>query len=301
MQNDLTIVVPTHSRPHLLNDALSSARKMFRDGVDIIVGGNSLEFQQQNIDISNKYDCRYLDLSEYEANIPQIYLHMLNEAKSKIILPLDDDDILVNSRLHHLAFMIAMKNNALVTFNACHYENNEPLLNINRYVDTNEMNELPILWNGQFQTGLMYYDRKTLIDAIERWKTKINVFDVSHDECWAMICMNIQKRYIHIPKIGLLVRKNESQSMMKQLAIFSSRHYIDEMTSMLNLSDDVKNKWKSIQLKELGQICGQRLDEDHVFSNDRYDAIEKYISCYSDLKNYKQLRCNVLKMIDETY
>ena len=75
---------------------------------------------------------------------------MLNEAKSKIILPLDDDDILVNSRLHHLAFMIAMKNNALVTFNACHYENNEPLLNINRYVDTNEMNELPILWNGQF-------------------------------------------------------------------------------------------------------------------------------------------------------
>ena len=70
MQNDLTIVVPTHSRPHLLNDALSSARKMFRDGVDIIVGGNSLEFQQQNIDISNKYDCRYLDLSEYEANIP---------------------------------------------------------------------------------------------------------------------------------------------------------------------------------------------------------------------------------------
>ena len=299
MKDDISIIVPTHSRPNLLNDSLSSARKIFGDGVDIIVGGNCNEYQQQNKDVSQKYNCKYLNLVEYEANIPQIYLNMLYEAKSKIILPLDDDDMLTNRKLHYLAKKIAIRNNALVSFNTCQYENSQYLLNINRYIDTNDINKLPILWNGQFQTGLMYYNREILIEAIKKWKTSINVLDMSHDECWAMICMSIQQRYVHIPSIGLIVRKNSSQSVMKKFAMFSSRRYIDEMANMLHLSETTKIIWKSIQLRELRQICEYNVDANDVFSHTKFAEIEKMISQYSHNKSYKQLRCSVLKILNE--
>lgn len=297
MLNDLTVIVPTHSRPNLLDDALSSARKIFGN-IPIIVGGNSLEFQQKNNDVSQKHGCKYLDLTEYEANIPQIYLSMLYEANSKLILPLDDDDVLDNKKLHNLAIRIAIKNNALVSFNTCQYENRQQLLYVNKYIDTNDINKLPILWNGQFQTGSAYYNKEVLINAIKRWKTPINVLDMSHDECWAMICMHLQKKYIHIPSVGLVVRKSQSQSMMKNFAIFSSRSYIDELSDMLSLDDGTRNAWKCIQIRELMQMCGCNIDANDVFSCSKFHEIEKIISQYSCNKNYRQLRQIVLGMLN---
>lgn len=298
MLNDLTIVVPTHSRPDLLDNALSSARQIFND-IQIIVGGNSSEFQQQNKNVSQKYSCKYLNLVEYEANIPQIYLNMLYETKSQFILPLDDDDILINKRLHYLAIKMAIKNNALVSFNTCQYENKQHLLYINRYIDINNINKLPLLWNGQFQTGSAYYNREILIEAIKKWKTPTNVLDMSHDECWAMICAYIQKRYIHIPSIGLMVRKNISQSMIKNFAIFSSRSYIDDMANMLHLDDITRNKWKSIQLRELSDICNYKPNMSNVLLQYKYNKIEKIISSHYTDSSYKFLRQIILKMLSK--
>lgn len=72
---------------------------------------------------------------------------MLKHVKTPYVLPLDDDDILINSKLHKLALSIMLKHNAFVSFNTIQ-TNNIEILNKKRFFYTTDLNVIPTFWDG---------------------------------------------------------------------------------------------------------------------------------------------------------
>ena len=95
----VSILIPTHNRTAQLQRAIQSVRDAFTN-IDIIVGDNSSiqSAIEQNIVISKKYNCKYLALHQYEANIYKVYLCLLEASNASHVLILEDDDILVNPK-----------------------------------------------------------------------------------------------------------------------------------------------------------------------------------------------------------
>lgn len=298
----IAVVIPTHNRPQYLSRALQSVYSIF-DGIDIVVGDNSnSQYQNENKSIASIFNCTYLDLSSHEANLPYVYKQMLKSTIADYVLPLDDDDVLGNKKLHQLASSVINTKKCLVSFNTMQIENHTSLLHSRNLVEIDDLNKLPLFWNGQFQTGAMYYNRLDLLSAIEQWETASNIFDLSHDECWALICMNACKKCIHLPFVGLHAQRCQSGSTSKELALFSSRDYIDRMSSMLNLSYSTRQQWKAIQLRELRQICqSENLTYADVFDNKKLSIVDNFIANSSKDANCYSLKQTVISMLKEIY
>lgn len=298
------IVIPTHNRPFFLARAIQSIYSIFDSiDVDIIIGDNScIKYQKENRYIASQYKCQYLDLSLHEANLPYIYQCMLQSTAADYVLPLDDDDVLVNKKLHRLAHKVIIQKKCLVSFNTKQIEDNISLLHSRDLVEINDINMLPLFWNGHFQTGAMYYNRIDLLNAIRQWQTPSNIFDLSHDECWAMLCMNLCKKCVHIPFVGLKVQRELSGSILKEMALFSSRNYIDRMSDMLNLANQTRQQWKDIQLRELKEICqSENLKYSDVFENKKLTYVDDFISKSNKDGNCYDLKQTVMQMLKDIY
>lgn len=300
----ISILIPTHNRTAQLQRAIQSVRDAFTD-IDIIVGDNSSiqSAIEQNIVISKKYNCKYLALHQYEANIYKVYLCLLEASNASHVLILEDDDILVNPKTHILAQNMAMSQNCIVSFNAIDEKSNR-LLYKDRLFQTTTLSQLPIFWNGQFQMGVAYYNKKCLIDAINEWCKPDNTLDFSNDECLVLLCMAKQKKYAHLPFVGSVIDKTESISHSKEWSIFACRKYIDTISHMLGIDQHVIEKWKQIQLRELVELCGKDLAFDDVFANSSLMDVEKYIVSQLDSvplpivrQNATQLLQNILKNV----
>lgn len=300
---NITVVIPTHNRSNLLNRAIQSIQSIFDDATVIIGDNSNIQYQAENQHIADQYrNCKYLDLSQYEANLPKVYKCMLSAATTEYVLPLDDDDVLVNKKTHSLALKIIAQKKCLVSFNTIEIESHASLLNANRFVEITDIDKLPLFWNGQFQTGAMYYNRKDLLMAIDKWQTSSNVFDLSHDECWAMLCMAQCRKCCHIPAVGLQVQRCFSGSMARHLALFSSRDYIDKMADMLSLSYETRQKWKTIQIRELKQICqNENLKYNDVFENKNAFIIDDFISTHCQDMDYNSLKASIIRMLKDIY
>lgn len=273
----ISILIPTHNRTTQLQRAIQSVRNSF-NSIDIIVGDNSSSQSmiEQNIALSKKYNCTYLDLYQYEANIYKVYLCLLEASNASHVLILEDDDILVNPKIHILAQNMAVSQNCIVSFNTIDEKSNR-LLHKDRLFQTNIINQLPIFWNGQFQMGVAYYNKKYLIDAINYWCKPDNILDFSNDECLALLCMAKQKKYVHLPFLGSVIDKSESISHSKEWSIFACRKYIDIISHVLGIDQCTIEKWKQIQLRELIELCKKDLAFNDVFANSNLIDVENYI------------------------
>lgn len=283
---NVSILIPTHNRANKLERAIKSVRALFND-IEIIIGDNSsiLDQQQKNYYTSKKYNCKYLDLLKYEADIYYVYLCMLIAAKTPYVFILEDDDILINLNVHLLAQKIISKHNCVVSFNIIDNHQNK-LLYSNRMFKTTSIDDIPIFWNGQYQMGVSYYNRQCLIHAINVWCNPSNILNFSNDECLTLLCINQMKKYIHIPFIGSIIDKTDSISISKEWSIFACRQYIDIISDILHINKNTVERWKQIQLKELSDLCGTNVCYDDVYNNYKLMDVEKYI--VTQLK-YKKL------------
>ena len=285
----VTILIPFHNRKQLLIRALKSIKSIYSD-INIIIGDNSsINYDSINT-IAKQYNCIVLNLRQYEANLPLVYKIMLDYVNTPYVLVCDDDDILVNKKIHNsIINMLSnyVKHNIFpcVSFlsydlNLKYSKNNIIVLNAN---DIKKYN-IPKLWNGQFQTGLMYFPTKYLIQSINIWNNNNleRSFDLSHDECWALLSIQLANKYIHVSSIGMIPDRSVSESLNPYLSIFSCRSYIKDIAQILHKSIDWINIYESIQYKEISDIINKHINKNIIFNNNKLMQINKYIiSCFS--------------------
>lgn len=299
MNDVLSIIIPTHNRKELLLQAIASVKHIFGDNIKIIVGDNSSYDYEDLNDINCIHNVHVLNLRKYEANLPFVYQKMISYAHSSYVLPLDDDDLLDNSCLHlKILSMLKNKKHICMSFNTKLYDE-KPLLDIKNMHIVNDINKVPELWNGNFQTGAMYYYADDLMHAINIFSNIATAFDLSHDECWAMYCISKSQYTCHFPSIGLIVRRHQSMSSSKGLSLFSSRSYISNVCTHLDINANIQKLWEKIQLRELNDICQFKVNHDDVFGNKVLLNIEKTISnMIINGKSYKYAKSQLLKNVD---
>lgn len=275
----VSILIPTYNRPMQLAQAVKSVRNTLDNVESIIIGDNSDKqgIADQNIMTAKEYKCKYLPLYQHACNLYKVHICMLSETNSRHVLILNDDDILVNSRLHTLAQKIVTTQNSVVSFNLVD-KNYSKLLYKEQMFQTSSVDDVPLFWDGQFQIGATYYNRKCLLDSMNEWYNPHNILDFQFDECVTLLCIDKQRKYIHLPFTGSIIDKSNSMSISKTWSIFACRRYIDDIASKLKIRFTTCEQWKQIQLRELNDLCGGNLSFDDVFSNDSLMAVEQYIA-----------------------
>ena len=274
----LSVIIPTYKRNKLFKECLSSVVFIFKDNAKYIVGNS-----YNNDDIRNfinlkfsNYNIMYLDLFKYECNMYMIYKTLLDNVTTEYVLILEDDDKIVNQHLHK-NILNQIDQYDLITFASTDGKNQY----MNNCFYSNYWQEIPIQWNGEYQFGMTYFKTSMLRDAFDLWfKDVLNKFVYSSDEALALIVASKSKKLKHFNEIGLKIGIQHDNLSWNNLpfSLYSTYSYINNIQKLLDIKNDIIQKYKNIQLSELQTMSNKKL------SNSIY--ISKYIKYIQE--NVKQ-------------
>lgn len=237
----LTVVVPTHNRIDLLYRCISSIKHIFPT-IKIIIGDNSSTDYPDITMFNNDSSITVINTRKHEGNIYIAYKSIIEKSKTKYTLIVEDDDMLINAKLHYRIIDIIKNNTAVISFAGITDTNEKTLYN--KY--SGNFFNIPSFWNGEFQFGLCYYPTNELLHAINKWFNydPVNIIDGTFDEAIALLTIQNIKKYYHIPEIGERIYTNTNNMSWNnpKHRIFSHCKYIDHLTQLLHMS----NKWNLI-------------------------------------------------------
>lgn len=205
-----------------------------------------------------------------------IYKTLLDKVTTEYVLILEDDDKIVNQHLHK-NILNQIDQYDLITFASTDGKNQY----MNNCFYSNYWQEIPIQWNGEYQFGMTYFKTSMLRDAFDLWfKDVLNKFVYSSDEALALIVASKSKKLKHFNEIGLKIGIQHDNLSWNNLpfSLYSTYSYINNIQKLLDIKNDIIQKYKNIQLSELQTMSNKKL------SNSIY--ISKYIKYIQE--NVKQ-------------
>lgn len=294
--NDLTIIIPTYNRNKLFERCLLSAISIFKDKVNYIIGNSGID-NIKNIITSKfyNYNILYLNLSKYECNMYMIYKNLLDKVTTKYVLILEDDDMLVNQQFH-LNILKQIHQYDFITF-ASTDNKNSYMTNI---FYTDDWQNIPILWNGEYQFGMSYFKTQLLKEAFNIWFiNELNKFVYSSDEALALIIASKTKKIKHFNEIGLVIGIQNDNLSWNNLpfSLYSTYSYINDIQKILNIRKDVIKKYKNIQLIELQTMTNKKLSYS-IYTNKYVKYIQENVrQKILKYKNAKEIKSYIYNMI----
>ena len=291
----LTIIIPTYKRNKLVESCLSSAVSIFKDNAHYIVGNS------YNDDIASvirskfcNHDVKYLDLQKYECDMHQIYRKLLDNVETEYVLILEDDDILVNQCLHqHILDQIDAYD--LITFASTDGTNTY----MAKFSYSDDWQEIPVLWNGEYQLSMTYFKTSILREAFDIWfEDAANTFIYSSDEALALIVASKAKQLNHFNEIGLKIGIQNDNLSWNNLpfSVYSTCSYIDSIRKLLNIRKDIVQKYKHIQLNELQTMSSKKLPNT-IYTSTYVKYIQESVKKKMLSKSKKEIKSYIYKMM----
>ena len=246
----LTILVPTHNRLELLLNAIESIYKIFGNIQIIIADNSSMHYHSLP---KFKSNVNVINVRQHEGDLAIVFKALIDNAKTKYSLIVQDDDVLVNKQLHQKIYHTLKYNNGVMSFAAKASKTNEMFLKL---AFCGKFYDIPSFWHGNFQFGMCYYPTQALKYAVHRWfddSHQYRIFEQSYDEAIALLAIAKAQRYTHCSDIGMDIGINNDNMSWNNILyrIYSSVTYIDDLASMLVLSSSWKENYKNIQFLDI--------------------------------------------------
>lgn len=268
----LTIVVPTHNRKYLLYKCISSIRRIFKTEHIIVCDNSSYNYSQ--LELPNTIDI--INFRHDEGNIYNVYKSLVSNVKTPYTLIVEDDDQLINAKLHYKICQFIKTNlPCVITFQGkAHDAVFMKFINPKIY-------SLPFIWNNEFQFGFGYYPTLSLYNSINTWfnYNQCHNFESTYDEAIALLTIYDVKRYYHINSIGLNIGiQNDNMSWGNLLyRLYSAAFYIDDIFNILHMDNLWAYKYKNIVLNDFNNITYDQLYYNNNFITLR-NKIQKLIN-----------------------